>query len=86
MIDPRHPGMIMRCATTVDVARTVEFARSNELAVAVRAGGHSLTGDSFCDVGMVVDVSGMKSIQVDTEAGTARADAGLTVGEFRRFS
>jgi FAD/FMN-containing dehydrogenase len=84
VIDPRHPGMIVRCATTVDVARSVEFARSNELAVAVRAGGHSLTGDSFCDGGMVIDVSGMKNIQVNTETGTARADAGLTAGEFDR--
>jgi FAD/FMN-containing dehydrogenase len=84
VIDPRHPGMIVRCATTVDVARSVEFARSNELAAAVRAGGHSLTGDSFCDGGMVIDVSGMKNIQVNTETGTARADAGLTAGEFDR--
>jgi FAD/FMN-containing dehydrogenase len=84
MTDPRHPGMIVRCATTVDVIRSVEFARTNELALAVRAGGHSMTGDSFCDGGMVIDVSGMKSIQVDTETCTARADAGLTVGEFDR--
>jgi FAD binding domain len=84
MIDRRRTGMIVRCATTVDVARSVEFARSNELAVAVRAGGHSLTGDSFCDGGMVIDVSGMKSIEVDTEKGSARADVGLTVGEFDR--
>jgi hypothetical protein len=38
MTDPRHPGMIVRCATTVDVIRSVEFARTNELALAVRAG------------------------------------------------
>ena len=40
MLDPRRPGMIVRCAAAVDVARSVEFARTNELAVAVRAGGH----------------------------------------------
>jgi hypothetical protein len=84
MTDPRHPGMIVRCTTTVDVIRSVEFARSNKLAVAVRGGGHSMTGDSFCDGGMVIDVSGMKSIQVDNETCSARADAGLTVGEFDR--
>ena len=84
VLDPRHPGMIVRCAARVDVARSVEFARSNELAVAVRAGGHSFTGDSFCDGGMVIDVSGMKSIEINTETGTARAEAGLTVGEFDR--
>jgi FAD/FMN-containing dehydrogenase len=82
VIDPRHPGMIVRCAAAVDVARSVELARTNEFAVAVRSGGHSLTGDSFCDGGMVIDVSGMKSIEVDTETSTARAGAGLTVGEF----
>ena len=81
-VDPRHPGMIVRCAGTVDVVRAIEFARSNDLAVAVRAGGHSLTGDSFCDGGMVIDVSGMKNIRVDPNTCTARADAGLTAGEF----
>jgi hypothetical protein len=84
MLDPRRPGMIVRCAAAVDVARSVEFARTNELAIAVRAGGHSMARDSFCDGGMVIDVSGMKSIQVDIETCTARADSGLTVGEFDR--
>jgi hypothetical protein len=82
MIDPRHPAMIVRCATAADVARSVEFARSNEIAVAVRGGGHSLTGDSFCDGGMVIDLSGMKKIEVDRTRCVARADAGLTAGEF----
>src|SRR5260370_35352840 len=81
MIDPRHPGMIVRCAASVDVARSVEFARSNELAVAVRAGGHSMTGDPFCDGGMVIYVSGMKNIQVETETCTALADARLYARE-----
>src|SRR5260370_11793942 len=49
MIDPRHPGMIVRCAASVDVARSVEFARTNDLAVAVRAGGPSMRRESLCD-------------------------------------
>ena len=73
VIDPRHPGMIVRCAAAVDVARSVELARTNEFAVAVRSGGHSLTGDSFCDGGMVIDVSGMKSIETRKQAPHARA-------------
>jgi hypothetical protein len=81
-IDPRHPAMIVRCTAATDVARAVVFARSNEVALAVRAGGHSLTGDSFNDGGMVIDVSDMKKIGIDTTRCTARADAGLTVGEF----
>jgi hypothetical protein len=83
-VDPRHPAMIVRCATSADVVRSVEFARANELAIAVHAGGHSLCGDSFCDSGLVVDVSGMKNVAVDAAKCTARADAGLTAGEFDR--
>lgn len=82
VVDPRHPAMIVRCAAPADVARSVEFARANELAIAVRAGGHSFCGDSFCDGGLVIDVSGMKNVAVNGETCTARADAGLTVGEF----
>jgi len=82
MIDARHPAMIVRCVTATDVARSVAFARGNEMAVAVRGGGHSLTGDSFCDGGMVIDLCGMKQIEIDSKRCVARADAGLTAGEF----
>jgi hypothetical protein len=74
--------MIVRCAAPTDVARSVEFARSNELAIAVRAGGHSFCGDSFCDGGLVVDVSGMKKVAVNGDTCSALAGAGLTAGEF----
>ena len=84
MVDPRHPALIVRCAASADVAHSVEFARNSQLAIAVRAGGHSFSGDSLCDGGMVIDVSGMKNLVVDAETCTARADAGLTVGEFDR--
>src|SRR5215831_19158853 len=85
-IDPRRPSMIVRVAAPADVVRSVEFARTNELAIAVRAGGHSLSGDSFCDDGMVIDLSGMKKVAIDAETCTARADAGLTAGEFDRVT
>ena len=84
MIDPRRPDLILRCAATADVARSVDFCRSNELAMAVRAGGHSLAGDSFCDGGVVIDISGLKAIRVDPEGRTARAGAGLMAGELDR--
>jgi FAD/FMN-containing dehydrogenase len=84
LTDPRHPGLIIRCAATADVIRCVEFARRNEIAIAVRAGGHSFAGDSFCEGGIVIDISDMKAIRVDAERRRARANAGLTVGEFDR--
>jgi FAD/FMN-containing dehydrogenase len=83
-LDARLPGMVVRCAATVDVIRSVDFARSNGLAIAVRAGGHSLARDSFCDGGMVIDVSPMKAIRVDRERRISCSAAGLTVGEFDR--
>lgn len=82
----KHPGLIVRCANGTDVQRAVEFARSNDLVVAVRGGGHSFAGHSTCDDGMVVDLSAMKEIQIDRERRTARAQAGVKVGEFDRVT
>ncbi|MBA3497485.1 MAG: FAD-binding oxidoreductase [Gemmatimonadales bacterium] len=83
MID-RHPALIVRCRESSDVLRALEFARSHHLLVAVRGGGHNVAGKALCDDGMVIDLSGMKRIQVDPAARTARAEAGLTWGEFDR--
>jgi FAD/FMN-containing dehydrogenase len=81
-IHDRHPALIARCATAEDVVAAVNFARENGLTVAVRGGGHSAPGYATCDDGIVIDLSSMKSIDVDPDAQTARAEAGLTWGEF----
>ena len=80
----RYPAMIVYCADVVDVVTALEFARSHHSPVAVRSGGHSLSGHSVCDEGLVIDLSGMKGISIDYEQRTARAQAGLTLGEFVR--
>ena len=74
MID-RHPGLIARCTSTVDVAAAVSAAREHGLVVAVRGGGHSFSGLCTCDDGMVIDLRGLKSITVDPQARTARPAA-----------
>jgi hypothetical protein len=83
MIDKR-PGLIVRCREVPDVLRAVEFARSHNLLVAVRGGGHNVAGKALCDHGMVIDLSAMKGIRVDPAARTVRAEPGLTWGEFDR--
>jgi FAD/FMN-containing dehydrogenase len=81
-IHDRHPALIARCTTTDDVVAAVNFARRHGLQVAVRGGGHSAPGYGTCDDGIVIDLSPMKAISVDPEARTARAEPGLTWGEF----
>jgi hypothetical protein len=52
--------------------------------VSVRGGGHSVGGLAICDQGIVIDLSHMERLQVDPVTATARAEAGLTLGEFTR--
>jgi FAD/FMN-containing dehydrogenase len=81
MID-RRPALIARCAGVADVIQAVNFARDNHLLVSVRGGGHNITGYAVNDGGIVIDLSQMKSVQVDLAKSTARAEAGLTWGEY----
>jgi FAD/FMN-containing dehydrogenase len=80
MID-RYPGLIARCANVSDVISAVNFARENDLTLAVRGGGHNGAGLGTCDDGLVIDLSPMKGIRVDPESRTVRAQGGCTQGE-----
>jgi FAD/FMN-containing dehydrogenase len=78
----RRPALIARCRTTADVAAAVNAARELGLVIAVRGGGHSFSGLSTCDDGMVIVLGGLKTITVDPLAQTARAGGGVLWGEF----
>jgi hypothetical protein len=80
----RHPALIARCAGVSDVISAVRFARGHEQLVAVRSGRHSYPGLGVCDGGMVIDLGQMKGIRVDPESRTARAQAGVLLGEMDR--
>jgi FAD/FMN-containing dehydrogenase len=80
----RRPALIARCGGVADVIRAVRFAREHEQLVAVRSGRHSYPGLGVCDGGMVIDLGQMKGIRVNPEAGTARAQAGVLLGELDR--
>jgi hypothetical protein len=70
-----HPRAIAYCATSDDVGRCIDFATSRDVAIAARSGGHSYGGYSNTD-GLVIDVSRMSGISVDTVANTAHVGAG----------
>jgi FAD/FMN-containing dehydrogenase len=78
----RRPAVIIRVASAADVSQVVSLARETGLNLAVRSGGHSLAGHSTTDGGIVLDLSDMKALQIDTERRTAWAETGLTAGEY----
>jgi FAD/FMN-containing dehydrogenase len=80
----RRPALVARCAAPDDVTAALAFAREHELAIAVRAGGHSVAGLSLADDGLVIDVRGMTDIVVDAERRVARVAAGATWAEVDR--
>jgi FAD/FMN-containing dehydrogenase len=80
MIDKR-PLLIARCADVADVIAAVRFGRENDLLTAVRGGGHNGPGLGSCNDGLVIDLSLLKGIRVDSAKGTVRAEGGCTQGE-----
>ena len=81
MID-RRPAMIVRCAGVSDVMAAVRFAGAQDLVVAVKGGGHNIAGNAVCQDGVMIDLSPMRSVYVDPQARTARAEGGATWGDF----
>jgi FAD/FMN-containing dehydrogenase len=81
MID-RRPLAIVRCAGTEDVVAAVNFARENQLDVAVRGGSHSVPGFGTADDALVIDLGRMQEVDVDPDTRTARGQGGATWGVF----
>lgn len=75
MIDKR-PRMLVKCADVADVIASVNFGRENDLLVAVRGGGHNGGGLGICDHGLVIDLSEIKFVEVDTADNTVRVGGG----------
>jgi FAD/FMN-containing dehydrogenase len=78
----RRPAALVRVADADDVAQVIGFARRTGVELAVRGGGHSNAGHSTTEGGVVLDLSELKALDVDAEAGTAWAQTGLTAEEF----
>jgi FAD/FMN-containing dehydrogenase len=80
MID-RFPDIVVRCADPDDVIRSVRFATENDLAIAVRGGGHNIAGNAVGEGGLLIDLSPMKAVQVDEKSRRARVGPGATLGD-----
>src|SRR5437667_1746970 len=76
LIDKR-PSLVARCFGTADVADAVKLARTLNLEVAVRGGGHNVAGRCTIDAGLMIDLAPMKGIHVDPASSTARAQGGV---------
>jgi FAD binding domain/Berberine and berberine like len=77
----RKPGLIARCADVADVQLAVRSGAAAETLTAIRCGGHSLAGFSTCDDGMVIDLSKMRDVSVDSQARRARFAGGCLLGD-----
>jgi len=80
----RYPALIARCTRVEDVIAAVRFAREHDLVIAVRGGGHSVAGFSTCDAGIVIDLSGMRAVQIDPATRTARVQGGALLEQLDR--
>jgi len=78
----RKPVAIAQAAGADDVAQVVSFAREEGLDLAVRGGGHSSAGHGTVDGGVVLDLSGLRSLDIDVDGRSAWAESGLTAGEY----
>src|ERR671927_1569643 len=80
MID-KHPRMIARCSDVADVISCVNFARENDVLLAIRGGGHNGAGWAVADDALVIDLSAMRGVRVDPEERTVRVEGGATWGD-----
>ncbi|WP_149183602.1 FAD-binding protein [Streptomyces sp. TRM49041] len=78
----RRPAVVVRAVDAADAIAAVNFARDHDLPLAVRGGAHAATGHGTCDDGLVLDLGRMRSVHVDAEHRTARAEGGCTWGDF----
>ena len=82
----RHPALIARCSGPADVMEAVKFAAANQLLLAVRGGGHSLSGQSVCEKGLMLDLSQMNGAHVDPVKRIATIEGGALLGALDRES
>ena len=80
-IHDRRPAVIARPASPEEVVTAIRFANDHDLEITVRSGGHSAAGLGGANGGLLVNMSGMRGVEVDPGTRTARANGGALLGE-----
>ena len=83
MID-RRPAVIVRCAGAEDIRYSVAFAREQGLEISIRGAGHNIAGNAVCDNGLMIDLSGMRTVRVDADERRALVQPGATLNDVDR--
>jgi FAD/FMN-containing dehydrogenase len=83
LIDKR-PALIAQCTSIADVVEGINLARGHELLLAVRGGGHNVSGSAVCDGGLVIDLSAMRAVRIDQKNRTVHVQGGATLAEVDR--
>jgi FAD binding domain/Berberine and berberine like len=77
----RRPALLVRPSSVEDVATAIRFGREHDLEIAIRSGGHSASGHSTSEGGLVIDMSRLRGVTVDPGRRTAHANGGALLGE-----
>jgi FAD/FMN-containing dehydrogenase len=77
----KRPALIARCASAADVKRSLDFATDHGLLFSVKGAGHNIAGSALCEGGLTIDLSQMRAVDVDLDAGTVRVQPGATLGD-----
>lgn len=80
----KKPALIIKCMGVADVIRSVRFARTHNILVAVRGGGHSVAGNATCNGGMVIDLGEMNAVHTDVSSQSVRVEGGATIRDVDR--
>jgi FAD/FMN-containing dehydrogenase len=80
----KRPALVVRAGSKADAARTVAFVAAHGVEFSIRGGGHNIAGLALTDGGLTLDMSGLRAVDVDPDAGLARVAAGCTLGDVDR--
>ncbi len=77
----RRPALIARCRSERDVQTAVRFAAAHRILLSVRGGGHHIAGNAVAEGGLMIDLSGLRRVDVDPSTRSARVGAGALLGD-----